>query len=147
MVHALETIYQLLQPDGRLIDIHPVGSPSPIMVRSGKEAVPVGLLREADYTDYWQAEAALATVVERHLFRRRQQREFDYTTAADSAAEMLAHLDANWKRAIVDEETRRCIKEGMASAGTDRELLIIQTVRISLLRPLIASPDNHYVCR
>ena len=33
MVHALETIHELLKPDGVLLDIHPTNEPATIAVR------------------------------------------------------------------------------------------------------------------
>jgi hypothetical protein len=137
MVHALETVHRLLLPGGRLVDLHPADLPPSITVRSNARSVAVGDVQETgDFVDYRQAEAALAEVVERGLFRWEARGAFDYIIAADTAAEMLAHLDTNWKRAILTPDVQQRMETTMAVAAPEREVRITQTIRIGSLRPL-----------
>jgi hypothetical protein len=137
MVHALETVHSLLEPAGRLVDLHPADRPPSISVRSGRRTKAAGWVREqGDFVDYQRAEAALAEVVDRCLFTWEAQGEFEYIIAADTVAEMLAHLEMNWKRAILTEDVRQRMDMSMAATSPDKEILISQTIRIGRLRPL-----------
>ena len=87
MVHALERIHQLLEPDGRLIDIHPSGEPPPIEVRVGQRATVVGWMKETDdFIEYAQAAAALSQVIERGWFDFERKGTFEFATHADSVS-------------------------------------------------------------
>ena len=140
MVHALEMVHRLLLPSGRLVDLHPADQPPSITIRTGRKTIAAGHLYEAgNFMDYRRAEAALAKVVERRLFEWEAQGAFAYIIAADTAAEMVAHLDTNWKRAILTADVRQRMEMGMAVTEPDREILISQTIRIGRLRPLTSA--------
>jgi SAM-dependent methyltransferase len=93
MVHALEEIYRLLKPEGTLIEIHPaVDTPPLVEVRSnGKpsfsEDDPVFDYEE----DLRQAEAAVATVIDRGLLVLDERRRFELRTYAASVKELRDH--------------------------------------------------------
>jgi len=93
MVHALEEIYRLLKPEGTLIEIHPaVDAPPLVEVRSnGKpsfsEDDPVFDYEE----DLRQAEAAVATVIDRELLVLDERRRFELRTYAASVKELRDH--------------------------------------------------------
>jgi hypothetical protein len=93
MVHALEEIYRLLKPEGTLIEIHPaVDAPPLVEVRSnGKpsfsEDDPVFDYEE----DLRQAEAAVATVIDRGLLVLDERRRFELRTYAASVKELRDH--------------------------------------------------------
>lgn len=135
MVHALKTIHGLLNPEGRLIDIHPAARPSAVTIRSGRQTTLIGYLHEnGGFVDYQLAEAALEDVVDEGLFRWEMQSEFDHSIVAKRASEMFAHLETEWKRAILDDDLRRAIERGMASSDGTNELMISQPVCIGSLR-------------
>lgn len=138
MVHALESIYSLLIPGGRLVDLHPVGWPPPVKIRSGEKTRLIGHLQEeGGFIDYQRADEALAAAVASRLFRWERQGQFDHTIVADNVLDMLSYLETRWKRAIVDSDLVATMEEGMASAGQGGGLLISQTIRIGRLRPLV----------
>jgi SAM-dependent methyltransferase len=93
MVHALEEIHRLLKPEGTLIEIHPaVDAPPLVEVRSnGKpsfsEDDPVFDYEE----DLRQAEAAVATVIDRGLLVLDERRRFELRTYAASVKELRDH--------------------------------------------------------
>ncbi len=85
MVHALEKIHELLEPDGRLIDIHPSGEPPPIEVRVGQQVTVVGWMKETDdFVEYAQASAALSEAIERGWLDVERKGMFEFVTHADS---------------------------------------------------------------
>jgi SAM-dependent methyltransferase len=90
MVHALEEIHRLLKPAGTLIEIHPsVDAPPFVEVRSNgrlsfAEGDPV-----FDYEDdLRQADAAVATVLDRSVFVLDDRRGFQLRTYAASVKEL-----------------------------------------------------------
>lgn len=93
MVHALEEIHRLLKPAGTLIEIHPsVDAPPFVEVRSNgqlsfSEADPV-----FDYEDdLRQADAAVATVLDRGTFVLDDRLTFELRTYAASVKELRDH--------------------------------------------------------
>ena len=131
MVHALEIIHRLLRPHGKLIDIHPVGEPSPVEVRVGRQTTLVGRLTETDdFVEYGQADAALAQVVQRRLFVLEREATFPFITHADSMSELREYLAKEWKDAILDDQTARKAQELLAGPERDKELLVHDRVHI-----------------
>jgi len=131
MVHALEIIHRLLRPHGKLIDIHPVGEPSPVEVRVGRQTTLVGRLTETDdFVEYGQADAALAQVVQRRLFVLEREATFPFITHADSMSELREYLAKEWKDAILDDQTARKAEELLAGPERDKELLVHDRVHI-----------------
>jgi SAM-dependent methyltransferase len=93
MVHALEEIHRLLKPESTLIEIHPAVDAPPVV-----EVWSNGQLSFSEYDpvfdyeeDLRQAEAAVATVVERELFVLDKRRRFELRTYAASVTEMRDH--------------------------------------------------------
>jgi SAM-dependent methyltransferase len=93
MVHALEEIHRLLKPAGTLIEIHPsVDAPPFVEVWSNgrlsfAERDPV-----FDYEDdLRQADAAVATVLDRGVFVLDDRRGFELRTHAASVKELRDH--------------------------------------------------------
>jgi hypothetical protein len=131
MVHALEIIRRLLRPHGKLIDIHPVGEPSPVEVRVGGQTTLVGWLTETDdFVEYGQADAALAQAVQRRLFVLEREATFPFITHADSMSELREYLAKEWKDAILDDQTARKAENLLAGAERDKELLVHDRVHI-----------------
>lgn len=131
MVHALEIIHQSLRRHGRLIDIHPVGEPSPIEIRIGEHKVLAGWLTETDdFVEYKQADDALAQAIRRRWFRVERGTTFPFITHADSLSELREYLVKEWKDAILDDATARKVEEHMAGPECDKELLVHDRVHI-----------------
>lgn len=89
MVHALEEIHRLLEPDGFLLDIHPVSEPSSIEIHLNGTIDRVGPLEVRQWCiDFQQADNALDETISRGLLSVEQKELFDTLTYYDSAAEM-----------------------------------------------------------
>lgn len=95
MVHALEEIHRLLKPAGTLIEIHPSPEGPPLV-----EVWSNGGLSFAeedpgfDYADdLRQAEAAVASVVDRGMFIFEDRRRFELRTHAGSVEELREHWE------------------------------------------------------
>ena len=137
MVHALEKIHQLLEPEGRLIDLHPTGDPPPIGVRIGQQTTIVGWMKETDdFIEYAQASDALALVIQRGLFAVEREGTFEFVTYADSVFEWREYLAKEWKDAILDAAVAARAEELLSVPGPDRELVLREQVRIARLKPL-----------
>jgi len=136
MVHALEKIHELLQPDGRLIDIHPSGEPPPIKVRIGQQATVVGWMRETDdFIEYAQASAALSQAVERGWFDVERKGVFEFVTQADSVSDLREYLAKEWKDAILEEIVGAKAEELLSASERAGELLVRERICIARLRP------------
>jgi len=136
MVHALEKIHQILQPDGRLMDIHPSGEPPPIEVRVGQRTLVVGWMKETDdFVEYAQANAALSQVVERGWFDVERRGAFEFATHADSVTDLRDYLAKEWKDAILDEAVAATAEELLSAPEPDKELIVREQIRIARLRP------------
>ena len=136
MVHALEKIRQLLEPDGRLIDIHPSGEPPPIEVRIGQQATVVGWMRETDdFSEYAQASAALSQAIERGWFDVERKGTFEFATHADSVSALREYLAKEWKDAILDEAVAARAEQLLSAVERDKGLIVREQIRIARLRP------------
>jgi SAM-dependent methyltransferase len=95
MVHALEEIHRLLKPGGTLIEIHPAVEPPPsVEVRSDGEPSFIEDDPVFDYEDDLRdAEAAVATAVERGVLVLEDRRRFELRTYAASVEELRDHWD------------------------------------------------------
>ena len=135
MVHALERIHQFLEPDGRLIDIHPTGDPPPIGARIGQQTMVIGWMKETDdFVEYAQASEALAQVIRRGLFAVEHEGTFEFVTYADSVFEWREYLAKEWKDAILDAAVAAKAEELLSVPGPDRELILREQIRIAQLR-------------
>ena len=136
MVHALEKIRELLQPDGRLIDIHPSGAPPPIEVRIGQQTTVVGWMRETDdFIEYAQASAALSEAVQRGWFDVERKGAFEFATHADSISDLRDYLAKEWKDAILDEAVAARAEQLLSRVERDKGLIVREQIRIARLRP------------
>jgi hypothetical protein len=136
MVHALEKIHQLLRPDGRLIDLHPIGEPSPLEVRIGERNILAGWVTESDdFVEYKQADVALEQVVQCGLFVVERESTLSFITYADSVAELREYMAKEWKDAILDEVSARKAEDLLNMAECGKELILRDQVRIARLKP------------
>jgi hypothetical protein len=136
MVHALERIHALLEPDGRLIDIHPSGEPPPVEVCVGQQTTVIGWMKETDdFIEYAQASAALSQVIERGWFDVERKGTFEFATHADSISDLREYLAKEWKDAILDEAVVVRAEELLSVLEHNKELIVREQVRIARLRP------------
>ena len=93
MVHALEETHRLLRPGGTLLEIHPaVDEPPFVEVRSDGQLLFGEQDPAFDYEeDLRDAEAAVATAVERGVFTVEDRRRFELRTHAASVVELRDH--------------------------------------------------------
>jgi hypothetical protein len=134
MVHALEKTAGLLVPGGVLIDIHPTTELARVEVRGGGRTVPAGVINETDGgIEYRQADAAVADVLGRGLFRCQRTTAFAFVTYAGSLAELRDHLADAWTDAVIDDTSARLIEDLLAQAGEGGEVLVRERVGMSRL--------------
>ncbi len=93
MVHALEEIHRLLNPDGLLVDIHPVPEFTFIRVYDNGEVLIEEPLVDTDDEDVIRAERALAKVADRGLFVVDMSHEFGFQTYASSMRELWDYVE------------------------------------------------------
>ncbi len=137
MVHALETVYGLLAPGGRVIDIHPPTGRAEICVASSGALIHAGWLREANGgVEYANAERALAAVIQSSLFAVIGDRTFPFVHHAGSLAELREYLARTWKDAIIDDDVAARIERLLDQAGPDGEVQVREQPRMTRLEPV-----------
>ena len=135
MVHALETIRDLLKPGGILLDIHPTNEPATIDVRLREQIIPAGWISESDdYVEYEWADEAAAAAVDNGLFAQERCGTFKFVWHADSMSELRAYLAEEWKDAIVDDVTAMRIEELLKLPVQDKDILVSEAIRIARYR-------------
>jgi SAM-dependent methyltransferase len=153
MVHALEEIHRLLKPAGTLIEIHPSADAPPFVeVRSNgrlsfAEGDPV-----FDYEDdLREADAAVATVLDRGVFVLDDRRGFELRTYAASVKELRDHwaLVGAYDPEEPEEPLMRRRDEMYARAraaleagSSGAEVIYVEPATMSRLTPspLVSSP-------
>ena len=139
MVHALTKVHGMLGKNGRLIDIHPQGTPTPIDVRVGQTITTVGWLREeAEGVDYLQASAAIDATIARKLFALEQEGTFDFITVADSLVDLRAYLKNERTDTYMNDPAVQQIRKLMKDENPDQEIIMRNVIRVLRLRRLNA---------
>jgi hypothetical protein len=135
MVHALEKITQLLEPEGILLDIHPTNEMAAIAVRLREQLIPAGWVNESDdYVEYEWADEALQHAVDDRRFVLERVGTFEFVWHADTLNDLRAYLAEEWKDAIIDEMTAMRIEELLKLPVHDKEILISEAIRIARYR-------------
>jgi hypothetical protein len=143
MVHALEEIHRLLDPQGCLIDIHPLPESPLIQVhQQGRvfftEPVPIYYNE-----DILAAEYAFEQVIQHQLFLVERAITIDFLTYASSVEELRAHYEqanafddspqdetiAEWEAEIAPR-----VEQAMQTTGEGAEVVYHERARISRLR-------------
>ncbi len=144
MVHALESIHQLLKPTGNLIDIHPFAEARLVEIHQGGRITFSEPAPPYAVDDIEHAERALAHVIGRGLFAVERARHFDFRTYASSVAELTAFLSEQGSLADGRPEERRAremeelavhVEELMRAAGEGAEVVLCERVQMALFRP------------
>jgi hypothetical protein len=135
MVHALETVHDLLVPDGILIDIRPTGDPPPFEVHIDGQIFHAGWLRETDdFVEYFQARDALDETIQRGLFVLEREDTFTFYTYGSTMVELRDYLLAEWSDSIIDDETVRQAEELYAMPGRSIKAALHEMAHIARLR-------------
>jgi hypothetical protein len=135
MVHALEKIQQLLQPDGILLDIHPTNEMAAIAVRLREQLIPAGWLHESDeYVEYEWADEALQHAIDDQRFALERVGTFEFVWHADTMSDLRAYLAEEWKDAIIDDLTAMRVEELLKLPVHDKEILVSEAIRIARYR-------------
>jgi len=136
MVHALETIWELLEPDGRLLDIHPSGIPPQIILRIDSENHLLGNLQESDdFIEYSQASEAIQASIQRGLFQLEGPSQFDFVVHADTVPALVDFLKNEWKDAILAPEIIAQADTLWQQSGAEKEIMVSELDWMTLLRP------------
>ena len=142
MVHALETIHGLLKPNGRLIDIHPCGLPTPLYALEAAESGLLGYIQETDdFIEYRQADEAIQNVISRNLYGLMDEEVFTYSTYASSLEELSEHLKETWSDAILEDKIwQKAEQLGVEKTGSlpadIRRIQMVEQIGIGVLIPL-----------
>lgn len=142
MVHALKQIQGLLKVgNGRLLDIHPNGEPSPIYVRLENERHLVGWIQEeSDYVSYAQAEDALREAVQRGWFHPAQRQLITFATYATDLATLREHLRQNWQDAWIEDLVAMQIENRLSQLAHDKEIIVEEQIWLSRFQPVFKQP-------
>lgn len=133
-MHALETIHGLLKPNGRLIDIHPRGLPTPLYALDEKNKILLGHIQETDdFIEYRQADQAIQNVLSRNKYGLMDEEVFAYSTYASSLEELSEHLKETWSDAILEDSIWQKAKQ-LGVAKTDP--LPAETWRIQMVEQI-----------
>lgn len=141
-MHALETIHGLLKPNGRLIDIHPRGQPTPLYALVEANKVLLGhILETDDFIEYRQADQAIQNVISRKLYGLMDAEVFAYSTYASSLNELSEHLKETWSDAIMEASIwEKAEQLGVARNGTMpadiQRIQMVEQIGIGALLPL-----------
>ena len=132
MVHALETIHDLLKPNGILIDLRPKGNPAEFWGHWGNVSNLLGQIDETDgFIEYRQAARAMEQVVDKKLFRLQGSGEYNFIIHADSFEELKAYLAIEWTDAVIHPEI-----ESKASEMKAEKISLHDFIHIGILTPL-----------
>jgi hypothetical protein len=136
MVHALEQIHDLLEPEGYLIDIHPNGELDEFIYPLDEREQFVGYLQETDdYIEYRQADEAIQTVISRGLFQVLRAGGFEFRTYADSMDELKNFLEEIWSDALISDDVIANARRLEQEFGK-RKTFLRERAKINLLRAL-----------
>jgi hypothetical protein len=142
MVHALETIHGLLKPNGRLIDIHPRGLPTPLYALDKTDKVQLlGHIQETDdFIEYRQADEAIQNVLSRNMYGLIEHEVFAYSTYTNSMEELREHLKETWSDAILEDSIwQKAEQLGVAETGSVpadiRRIQMVEQIGIGALIP------------
>ncbi len=137
MVHALKQIHGLLEGNGRLLDIHPIGEPAPIYVRLDEERHLVGWIQEgSDYEKYLRADNALLEAIKLGWFRLEQQQLVTIATYITDLKTLRDHLREDWQDAWIDDFVAMQIQDRLNHLTPDKELIIEEQIWLSYYKPL-----------
>jgi hypothetical protein len=147
MVHALDEIHRLLRPAGTLIEIHPVRG-AWVEVRSETGTPFVELDPGFDSDEEASTENAVSTILDRGLFARDADREFEFLWYASSVRELRDHFalmggydqsPGSPRITRLRDQLYRRAQETVDRLRTDAEVVYRERARISRLIPSVSN--------
>lgn len=115
MVHALQEIWRVLAPGGRLVDLRPIAAAYPLdVLRKGRSIEAGKLSARPKAPVHTAANEAIAEVLARDLFAQQEQISFEYAYYWDTVEAMKAYVTDRWQEsailpAPVEEAARRMV--------------------------------------
>ena len=127
MVHALDEIRRVLQPDGILIDLRPIGAQWNIEVFSARETHETGHVTDLPLgvEDDNAANQAMSNAEANGWFIRESEEFFRLHYVWDTASEMEKWVDEEWTNFIsLDDEARRATRSAWALGDADSRVRV-----------------------
>lgn len=135
MVHALQQVRSLLQPNGVLISVHDLPAPHAIAVHTPDRLTWVGWLVDRDDFDSTRASLnALAQVVSDGVYLLEDERDFGYNITAGSLPELQEWLADWWSSAILTRKITQRLAELTRDAGQPTRIVVAIRARMTKLR-------------
>lgn len=123
--------------NGRLLDIHPNGEPSPIYVRLDDERQLVGWIQEeTDYVKYGQADDALHEAVQRGWFSLAKKKLITFPTFATNLQDLREYLRKNWKDAWIEDLVAMQIENQFSNLAREKEIIVEEKIWMSRFQPV-----------
>jgi hypothetical protein len=106
-VHVLRNVHEALQPDGLLLDVHPIGAD--FAVRAGSQGL--GFVDTSEFRRVLAAmEDGVRAVVEEGLFAEVRTLRRNVSERYDTAAEALEEVDS-WENLRLPRAVRRRLRD------------------------------------
>jgi hypothetical protein len=138
MVDALRRAHRIVQPRGRVIDLHPAAAPAAVEVgseRTGHVDAGDAPLRHA------AAGVALARIVDAGAFAIERTFEFAFHTYGDSIDELREYIEENWREGTIDAETVSRTRQALRANPHVNQPRVREQVCITKLRPVAAARE------
>jgi hypothetical protein len=139
MVHALEEIHRVLEPEGILIDLRPLADNWRVEVVSLREVKRTGRVEDLPVQKNGDlaANAAMQVVEKRGWFKREQDELFPLFYSWDTPSEMEEFVDDDWSDFVgMEEDTRRATRSAWAVADGDSRVRVRVEIWIARWRKL-----------
>jgi hypothetical protein len=135
MVDALDRIHGLLDPDGRLVDLHPTVERAHLELESsdGTTLHPGDLISEDARDRHERADRAVARVIADGLFTMEAVVEVSFRRYADSIDELRGYVAARSTGARFDDRTVKAVHDTHRPGAA---LWLREQLRVTKLRPV-----------
>jgi hypothetical protein len=137
MVHALEEIRRVLNPDGILIDLRPLADRWPVEVLQADKYNETGRLTDlpSGPADDAAANHAIDEASNRGWFVREQEQAFPFFYYWDNPSEMIEHIAGKWGDFVsIDEDVRKATESAWAGVGGNKRLRLRVKMMLSVWR-------------
>jgi hypothetical protein len=136
MVHALEKVRTLLNPDGCILAIHDLVDPPRISVQSTQYQYYAGqLFSDNNFENQRMADQAIDLVVQEGSFTASQFNIFENLIHIESFTSLQEWLDDTWESAYLTDQTQNKIIELADQLGAQAEVVVHMISRIIRLDP------------
>lgn len=135
MVHTLEDVKRLLQPEGALFCSHDLPIHHVIEFHAVGRIIKTGWLTDnADYDNEQSAWKAIAQVVSNEDFRLEDEREFAYDIHADSLIELQQWLEDWWETTFIEDYIISRIEKLYQQHSQDAKIVLKVPARMTFLK-------------